>query len=1047
MACPDIQPDWNNLDVLHRNRLPTRAHFYHYENEEAALSFDPQNSTLYRSLNGTWKFRHDTSPLEAPDWADADLDSWDDIIVPGMWQLQGYGLPHYTNVNYPFPVDPPHVPLENETGSYFRQFSVPQNWNLEHDSVRLRFEGVDSSYHVWVNGKEVGYSQGSRNAAEFDITNLLNAGKNSINTLAVRVYKFCDGTYIEDQDQWWLSGIFRDVYLMAFPRQAITDFTITTSLDDAFTKAKITANVESCGDTANFDMKLFSPDGHLLGERKGNAEVTLDVSGNDLKLWSAETPWLYTVLLSCGTQIIPQRIGIRRIEVRDANILLNGQPIIFYGVNRHEHHPTMGRAVPYEFMRQDLVLMKHHNINAIRTSHQPNDPRMHELADELGFYVINEADLECHGFYKPERAKLDAKGLRLSRVDAREITYVEAAKWTSDNPAWKAAYMDRAVQLVERFKNSTCSVIWSMGNEAFWGQNIADMCRWVKKRDPTRLVHYEADREATTTDFYSSMYNTIDELKDYITRRQDKPMILCEYAHAMGNGPGGLKDYIDIYRSEKLLQGGFIWQWSNHGLATTTSDGRRYWGHGGDFGSLPNDGDFILDGLTWSDHTPNPGLIEYKKVIEPVTVDGFDATTGTLSLKNHYAFSSLAHLSCHWSLTLVDEASTEPRELDLPDIAPASTEAFRLPQDCRTSLQEKPSREKWLNLSFKLKHDTNWASRGHEVAWSQVHFPASPKNRDVPDPEAILPPVSQMSQQFPQVNQTRGQLLITSASTNTKVIFDLVRGGLKWTSESGVAFSHGPDLGIYRAMTQNDLGFGGDAPEWQRCSLSLSRSSLVKTSWSQGTNDDITVTSQVRVGPPGLAWAVAATLEYTVSASLSTISIKVEGDIEHREENSPSPTLLPRIGLDLAMPKAYNRVSWFGRGPGESYRDKKVAAAFGRHTSNVDDLSVPYEVPQENGGRCDVRWLRLLNGEGGPTVEARMAHGAFSFAARRHTPQELDRAGHQHELKECDDLLLYLDYAHHGLGSGSCGPPPFEAHRLYAGPFGFTTVLRLIDEK
>ncbi|KAJ6070766.1 beta-galactosidase [Penicillium canescens] len=1050
MALLQSQPDWNNLNVLQRNRLNARAHFYNYEDETTALTFDPRKSTLCHSLNGTWKFRHDLSPVEAPGWDVSDPSAWDDITVPGMWQLQGHGSPQYTNVSYPFSVDPPNVPLENETGSYFRKFTVPRQWTPDIRSVRLRFEGVDSSFHVWINGKDVGYSQGSRNAAEFDITSFLHPGDGSVNTVAVRVYKFCDGTYIEDQDQWWLSGIFRDVYLISFPLGGISDFTVTTSIDDSLSCAGVTAHVDRHGAAESFNLKLLCPDGKLLAQGEGTSEVHVELSGAQLRLWSAEQPILYTILLSCGNQVIPQRIGIRRVEVHDGNILVNKQPVIFYGVNRHEHHPTLGRAVPYEFMRQDLVTMKRHNVNAIRTSHYPNDPRMYEVADELGFYVINEADLECHGFYKPERQKLAATGSTLGRVDFREKVYDESKQWTSDNPAWEKAYVDRAVQLVERFKNSTCSIVWSLGNEAFYGKNLAAMYHWVKKRDPTRLVHYEADRNAVTADFYSSMYCTLEELRNHVTEKLDRPLILCEYAHAMGNGPGSLKEYIDIFRSEKLLQGGFIWQWANHGLLTKTGDGIPYYGYGGDFGDKLNDADFIMDGLLFSDHTPNPGAAEYKKVCEPVTLEGFNSQTGKISLRSHYFFSDLSHLSCSWSITVADQKPTESRYLALPHVSPGSTEEVKLPTECLSSLRGNSSHDQWVNLSFRLKSGTSWAPKDHEVAWAQLPIAASSglsldRSWQFVTKNGVV--------DTPVVKAAGGRLIISSPVRNAQVTFDLVRGGFKWTDEAGVAVLHGPELGIYRAMTSNDLGFGGDGAEWLRCMLDWTRSSVINVTCSQdndadkNTKGDVTVTTEVRVGPPSLSWAVRATLEHVVSASLSVISIRVRGDMEHRDISSPAPGVLPRIGLDLALPKLYNHVEWFGRGPGEGYRDKKEASWVGLHSASVDELHVPYEVPQENGSRGDVRWVQLQNGDGvngTPILEVRMAQGLFNFTARRHTPQELDRARHPYELRESDELLLHLDAMHHGLGSGSCGPPPFEAHRLYAQPFDFTVALRLL---
>ncbi|KAL4879552.1 glycosyl hydrolases family 2, TIM barrel domain-containing protein [Aspergillus karnatakaensis] len=1047
MALPAAQPDWSNLSVLQRNQLPARAHFYNYPDEQSALTFDPTKSAYYHSLNGSWKFRLDLSPFEAPDWIAADPELWENITVPGMWQLQGYGSPQYTNVNYPFPVDPPNVPLENETGSYWRKFTVPKTWDLRTHTVRLRFEGVDSSYHVLVNGIEVGYSQGSRNAAEFDISTFLDDG--GVNTLAVRVYKFCDGTYIEDQDQWWLSGIFRDVYLIAFPRQGISDFTLTTSLNDTLDQAEIGAKVDTHGDIEHFSLKVFSAQGKLLAESTGRSSITIQVSGADLELWSAEHPALYTLLLTSPSsgQVIPQRIGIRRVEIANGNILLNGQPIIFYGVNRHEHHPTLGRTVPYDFMRRDLVIMKQNNINAVRTSHYPNDPRMYKVADELGLYVINEADLECHGFYKPERQRLAATGAKLSRVEFREQVYVNSRPWTSDNPDWKEAYVDRAVQLVERFKNSTCSIIWSLGNEAFYGQNLAAMYYWVKKRDPTRLVHYEADQEALTADFYSSMYHSLEELKERAVRHVDRPFILCEFGHAMGNGPGGLKDYIDMFRSEKQLQGGFIWQFASHGLLTTTDDGVPYYGYGGDFGDKLNDGDFVMDGLMWSNHTPNPGMAEYKKVCEPVTVEQFDAGAGTVTLKSHYFFSDLSHLVGSWEVTVRDRKATEMKPLDLPHVPAGSTGVLHLPPVCLETLKKGSSLDRWLNLSFRLESKTPWAPAGHEIAWAQLHLPSAdpiPANNPAPTPASSAQP--------PALRPEPGRLILTSQTTIAQITFDLIRGGFNWTSPTGTAVLNGPELSIYRAMTSNDLGFGGNGTEWQLCMLDWARPAVINSTWErQADTNTVSITTTVRVAPPTLTWAIRATLTYTFTPDLKSVSVRVKGDLEHREDGmaSPAPQFLPRIGLDLTLPKLYNRVTWFGRGPGEGYRDKKQAAHVGLYDMTVSELYVPYEVPQEYGSRGDVSWVRL-QGDAGipgvPVLEARMAHGPFNFTTRRHTAQKLDRARHPFELRESQRTFLSLDYQHHGLGSGSCGPMPFEGDRLYTGPFEFEVILDLVEE-
>jgi Beta-galactosidase/beta-glucuronidase len=529
MSFPKAIPDWNNLKVIHKNTLPPRAHFYSYASEELALTFNRDKSE-YISLNGTWKFRHDASPFEAPDWTVADPLSWDDIQVPGMWQLQGYSHPTYTNVNYPFHVNPPQVPLLNETGSYWRQFITPSRY--EGQQIRLRFEGVDSAFHLWVNKEEVGYSQGSRNPSEFDITSLLKPA-GSVNTIAVRVYEFCDGSYIERQDQWLLSGIFRDVGLLAFPLNSVVDFNAVPTLSEDLSTGQLLTDVKIQGEDGDVQARLYRPDGILLKELIFSSKDSgrIDVSADDLKLWSAEDPVLYILTLSFNGRTITQRVGFRRIEQKGANFLVNGKPIILYGMNRHEHHHLHGRSVPYENMRADLILMKKHNINALRCCHQPNDPRLYEVCDEFGFYVMAEADLETHGFDPVERSNIPNQHL-MTEYEIQETSYKMATKWTSDNPEWKDVYLDRAVELVQRFKNFPCIIMWSLGNEAFYGQNHASMYKWIKEADPTRLVHYEGDREALSADLYSTMYWSIDDLKRHIKEKPDKPLIQCEYAHA-----------------------------------------------------------------------------------------------------------------------------------------------------------------------------------------------------------------------------------------------------------------------------------------------------------------------------------------------------------------------------------------------------------------------------------------------------------------------------------------------------------------------------------
>ncbi|EED20697.1 beta-galactosidase, putative [Talaromyces stipitatus ATCC 10500] len=1031
MSFPKSLPDWNNLKVIHKGTLLPRAHFYSYVSEKEALTLNRQQSE-YVSLNGTWKFRHDESPLEAPEWSSVDPLDWDDIKVPGMWQLQGYSHPTYTNVNYPFHVNPPHVPLLNETGSYWRQFVTPSVW--EGQQIRIRFEGVDSAFHLWINGEQVGYSQGSRNPAEFDITSFLQPS-GSANTIAVRVYEFCDGSYLERQDQWLASGIFRDVGLLAFPSNAVIDFSAVATLSEDLLSGELAINVKTQGEDGVLQTKLYGADGTLLNDSTFHSTEShrIQVLGEDLQLWSAEHPILYTLLLSFNGRTIPQRIGFRRIEQKDSNFLVNGKRIILYGMNRHEHHHLYGRAVSYESMRADLVLMKKHNINALRCAHQPNDPRLYEVCDELGLYVIAEADLETHGFDPVERSNIQNQHL-MSEYEIQETSYKMAKKWTSDNPEWKEAYLDRAVELVQRFKNFTCIIFWSLGNEAFYGQNHAVMYKWIKETDPTRLVHYEGDRDALTADLYSSMYWGIDALKAHIKEKTDKPLIQCEYGHAMGNGPGGLREYIEAYRTEKLLQGGFIWEWCNHGLLKRDGD-TTYYAYGGDFGDQPNDADFILDGMVFSDHTPTPGLLEYKKVIEPVTVQLWG---NQLEVKNHYDFSTLDHLTVSWHL-VKETGNTEPNLWQLPEIKPGDSQLVDLPNGVKMTTE--PT---WFTLNFCLKNATAWAPKGHEIAWAQIPLF---QEQFLSIPSIPVSPRSVLS-----ICERAGKLHIASNTFGSRFTYDLIRGSLSWSSDMSKIFNSGPQLGIYRALTQNDLGLEGPHVEWSRFRVESARMLIQSVTWRCNEDGTVNIDTNVRVAPTVLEWALEATLSYTITES--SIKIHVKGDF-----TGTYPKYIPRLGLTIRLPRRYDASTWFGRGPGESYRDKKSAARFGTYTASLcDGLQTPYEWPQENGNRTDTLWARIhsspldtsyATSAGAlaplPGIEVGM-NTPFNFSLRQHSITELDRAKHPHELSDLvDETELNVDFAHHGIGTASCGPGPFDGHRLEAGPFDFNVMFRLGD--
>ncbi|KAL4874448.1 glycosyl hydrolases family 2, TIM barrel domain-containing protein [Aspergillus karnatakaensis] len=1048
---PASLPDWSNLNVLHRNTLEPRAHFYTYPDEESASSFNREEG-FFHSLNGTWKFHYDDSPYTAPIWESANTTDWDDIDVPSVWQLQGYGRPHYTNINYPFPVTPPNVSYVNPTGSYWREFEVPEDWE-EGQQIRLRYEGVDSAFHVWVNGEEVGYSQGARNPSEFDITEYLN--DNGTNTLATRVYQWSDGSYLEDQDQWWLSGIFRDVYLIPFPQSAISDFEFTPEVDDGFESGTLKANVTIQGDHGDLSIKVLAPNGTTIDEWTGDSseQYSLPVSGEDFHLWSAEHPNLYTVFLEFNNRVISHKIGFKRVEMDGPNFLVNGQPIIIYGVNRHEHSHLYGRSVRYEDMRADLIRMKRSNINTIRTAHQPPHPSFFDVADELGFYVIAEADIECHGFGDIEE------------------TEEGAASWLSDNEEWEHAYLDRAEQLVERFKNHASIIIWSLGNECFYGRNQAAMYRWIKERDPSRIIHYEQDREAESADIYSHMYSSPQTMIEHMGNHTDKALILCEFAHAMGNGPGGLQEYVELFRTHPLSQGGLVWEWSNHGLLKREGD-IEYYAYGGDFGDEPNDADFVMDGLTLSDHTPMPSLLEYAKIIQPVSVN-LTEDGNSLVVVNYYDFSDLSGLDAVWFL-VQDGETSEEQELELPRVPAQENRTVELPLD-RNELTQ----EGWLTVEFRLKEDKEWAEAGHVIAWDQLYLPGSSSasgsasgSNSTSTSSATKRTLStrQSNSTTPSfsVSQSRTNLTITTGETD--LTFNLLQGNLTWSHSGTTLLTRGPELTFYRAMTQNDEGQSGDKIEWDETHVDKMSTQIRSVSWTN-TSSTVTVTFKVRVAPMILEWGAEADLVYTISHdpegegqnTSPVVSIHVSGDFTG--ENTPS--VVPRIGLLAVLPGAFNEVTWFGRGPGENYKDSKQASRIGEYSASVTDLFTNYDYPQENGNREDLRWLRVSNGE--VALEARRTRASsgssasnstststsaisgdvespevFSFTASNYFPHDLNDAKHPHELSPLDVTVLNLDYDNHGLGSASVGPRPFDRYKCFTEAFDFGFELRVV---
>jgi beta-galactosidase len=932
-------------------------------------------------LDGDWRFRWSPCIADAepePSAPDLDDQDWAELPVPAHWQLHGYGNPAYTNVRYPFPVDPPYVPDANPTGDYRRGFDLPADWPA--GSTVLRFDGVDSCFRVWLNGVELGHATGSRLPTEFEVGELLLP---TGNVLAVRVHQWSAASYLEDQDMWWLSGIFRSVTLLARPAAGVPDFFVHADYDHATGAGTLRVEIDV---PATFNI----PE---LGLIDAPVAETLTLSG--IEPWSAEAPRLYHGELVTAGERVPLRIGFRTVRFDEGVLTVNGRPVSLRGVNRHEWHPEHGRAVPAEAMRADLLLMKQHNINAVRTSHYPPHPDFLALCDELGLWVIDECDLETHGFL-----------------------FVEWRRNPADDPGWADALTDRMRRMVERDKNHPSIIGWSLGNECGVGANLAAMAGWVRERDPSRFVHYEGDRDSAHVDVYSRMYPTHAEV-DEIGRRAEPetddpavdahrrglPFLLCEYGHAMGAGPGGLSEYQELFERYPRIAGGFVWEWIDHGVARLTEDHRPYFAYGGDFGEVVHDGNFVADGLLFPDRRPSPGLVEYKKVIEPVRLRP-DPAAGTVEVTNAYDVLDTAHLAFDWTVE-TESGVLGGGPLAVPVIAAGERATVPLP--------ELPAGlgETWLTVRATLAAEQAWAAAGHEIAWGQARLSPAWPARSAP----LVEPVAEA-----------GALLIGAGR------FDGRTGRLV---QLGALPVEGPVVDLWRAPTDNDIAHAGESIEtvWRALGLGRRTHRVLEV---RAEPEELVV--RTRVGSAGLDLGFAADYHWSGDAERLTLRLELAplGDW-----NVP----LPRIGLRWGLPAAIERVRWFGGGPGEAYRDMRRAARVGCHERTVDELQTPYVFPQENGNRVDVRWAELSTKDGyGVRIEGRPQ---FDLTARRWTSEDLDAARHPTDLRPRDRVFVHTDLAHHGLGSASCGPGVLPSHRLtLTEPVSFTVaVAPLVGEQ
>ncbi len=1009
--------DWEDPTVIGRNKEPGHCTLMPYPDVESALECRRDASPFHQSLNGKWKFNWESKPADRPmDFykPDYDVSGWDEIPVPSNWQMHGYGRPIYTNMRYPFPADPPHIPhTYNPVGSYRRQFTVPASWNGR--EIFLHFDGVKSAFYLWINGKLVGYSQGSMTPAEFNVTEYLQPGENMI---AVEVYRWSDGSYLEDQDMWRLSGIYRNVYLFATPKVHLRDFAVRATLDDSLKtgilqirpKLAVYDEVELAGwlvraqlyDADNKpvldDMpRIFARS--ILNERypqRDNVPFALmKAEVPNVKTWSAETPNLYTLVLTLndveGNVIEAEscKVGFRRIEIKDGQLLVNGQSIKLFGVNRHEHDPDFGRAIPLERMIQDIMILKQNNLNAVRTSHYPDDPRWYELCDQYGIYLIDEANIETHG-----------QGGLLTNV-----------------AQWHTAFIDRAVRMVERDKNHASVIFWSLGNESGCGPNHAAMAGWIHDYDPTRPIHYEGavgqPKDPYYVDMISRMYARIPQIIRFATDPvDDRPMVLCEYAHAMGNSVGNLKEYWDAIRTHRRLIGGFIWDWADQGLRKVAEDGTAFWAYGGDYGDQPNDGNFCCNGLVMPNRKPNPSLYEVKKVYQRLHVTPDTLLNGTVTIYNEYDFTDVNAFDVTWELNC-DGTVVQNGKLPTLDLEPKRKTQITIPLETVTP---EAGQKYWLKVTFALAQDTSWAPRGHIVAWDQFAMPFQTPSPVVADLR-LMPEVA-LSEQDNSYTVT-GDGFKVSVGKQSGAIESLILGDMEL-----IRAPLTPNF--WRVPIDNDNGNGMPRRlgAWREA----------------GANRDILSVQAKQVQPQMARITVDGTIPVgTATKLVITYEIFGTGDIVVEQSLYPSgeglPNL-PRFGMQMAIGGQFSEMTWLGRGPHETYWDRKTGAAVGLYSGPVVDQSHIYVRPQENGNKTDVQWLTLTDRTG--TGLLAIGEEPLSVSAWPYSMDDLTKATHCNELPYRDYITVNLDYKQMGVGGDdSWGARTHPEYTLPAKPYSY----------
>ena len=989
---------YENLSVLHENTMPARAYYIPASRRMDNLVEHREESDRMQLLNGTWKFQYFNSIYDIQDSffeKNYDTENFDEIQVPSVWQMAGYDTHQYTNIRYPFPFDPPYVPQDIPCGAYVHTFEYSRDEKAPKSF--LNFEGVDSCFYVWINGSYIGYSQVSHMTSEFDVTDVLQDGTN---TVAVLVMKWCDGSYLEDQDKFRMSGIFRDVYILKRPKQAISDYHIKTRIEDMLAKVEIEMKFYS---PLNVKISIEDRNGAVvaLGSIAEEGTAVLEIASPEL--WNTENPYLYKLILETENEVIVDHIALRKIEIKDQVIYLNGQKIKFRGVNRHDSDPVTGFTINLEQITTDLTLMKQHNFNAIRSSHYPNAPFFYEMCDKYGFMVIDEADIEAHGPFMIYR-KEDTDYNRFKRWNEK----------IADDPVWEEAIVDRVKLMVERDKNRFCIVMWSMGNESAYGCNFEKALEWTKNFDPDRITQYESARyrnydetyDYSNLDVYSRMYPALSEIQEYLDKDGSKPFLLVEYCHSMGNGPGDFEDYFQMIQDNDKMCGGFVWEWCDHAIAHGTAEnGKTIYAYGGDHGEEIHDGNFCMDGLVYPDRTVHTGLLEYKNVYRPARVISYNKESGELVLHNYMDFDDLKdYVKISYELTQDGLVISKGK---LPEVSAAPHSEGKI--NLKINVPE--SGKCYLKFIYHLKKKLPLLDENYILGFDEIEVSKDDAKCKLAEKwlqKTAVDSELQVNENDTQIH-IKGREFAYTIDKRTALFTEMKFAGREY-------LNHPMELNIWRAPTDNDMYIKS---EWKKAHYDKAYTRAYTTEVAQGKHG-VKITSHASV----VAETVQKILDVTITWKIEAAG-KIDADIAvTKDDEFPD---LPRFGVRMFLDKKLSAVRYFGMGPQESYCDKHQAASHGLYRADVGDLHEDYIRPQENGSHYDCEYVELNNSRYGIVASAEKA---FSFNASYYTQEELEEKTHNYELTESDSVVFCVDYALNGIGSNSCGPVVLEQYRF-----------------